>query len=274
MEVVLLGLAAGYTVGRPGVCGRRVETSALPVSLRSGVAIAGVSDRMANDGLLYDGWGAEGMEMLNSTSTLQDQAEDLGVNRYDAVLIVAARAKQNAFQSVDDQPGGYLGNSFGGNMGTGARRAKSKKSQVVSAIEELIGEVDETGELPDIVIPILPEEDELDEEELDEEALEAELQAAADAAAEGSSDVGAIAGVNGANSAFVAAASPVAPPAEAEAPAAEAPAATAEGAAAPSGDGAEDDKLLAGLLVRARRAYLTCAMSSASAHAHRPSHHV
>ena len=195
MEVVLLGLAAGYTVGRPGVCGRRVETSALPVSLRSGVAIAGVSDRMANDGLLYDGWGAEGMEMLNSTSTLQDQAEDLGVNRYDAVLIVAARAKQNAFQSVDDQPGGYLGNSFGGNMGTGARRAKSKKSQVVSAIEDLIGEVDETGELPDIVIPNLPEEDELDEEELDEEALEAELQAAADAAAEGSGDVGAIAGV-------------------------------------------------------------------------------
>ena len=60
----------------------------------------GVSDRMATDGQLYDGWGAEGMRVLNRTASLQERAHDT-VTRYDAVLIVAARAKQNAYENAE-----------------------------------------------------------------------------------------------------------------------------------------------------------------------------
>ena len=97
------------------------------------ISMGGVSDRMANDGLLYDGWGAKGLETLNSTATLQQLAEDREISRYDAVLIVAARAKEKAYQSVDEEEGrGYIGSSFGGPMGAGARKPLPAKSQVVT----------------------------------------------------------------------------------------------------------------------------------------------
>ena len=75
---------------------------ALPLRARVRGAIMGVSDRTANDGLLYEGWGAEGMRVLNSTASFQQVAEGRGVSRYDQVLIVAARAKENAYNSADD----------------------------------------------------------------------------------------------------------------------------------------------------------------------------
>ena len=83
-------------------------------------ACMGVSDRMATDGVLYEGWGAKGMHNLNRTVTLQEAAESLEVSRYDAVLMVSARAKENAYRDSEERPGGYIGNSFGGPRGGGA----------------------------------------------------------------------------------------------------------------------------------------------------------
>ena len=71
--------------------------------------------------LIGAGLDDEGMQVLNSTASLQQRAEDLEISRYDAVLIVAARAKDNAYQSAEEQPG-YIGSSFGGPMGNGMRR--------------------------------------------------------------------------------------------------------------------------------------------------------
>jgi len=120
---------------------------------RSTPVMMGVSDRMANDGLLYDGWGAEGMSMLNHTASLQQRAESLEISRYDAVLIVAARAKENAYQSAEEDGPAYIGSGFGGPMGAGARRPLPAKSQVVVAIEELLDEVEKTGHLPQLATP-------------------------------------------------------------------------------------------------------------------------
>lgn len=117
----------------------------------------GVSDRTANNGMLYDGWGAEGMRTLNSTSRLQQNAVDQQISHYDAVLIVAARAKENAYQAAEDQPG-YIGNSFDGPMGSGMRRPPPAKSQVITAIEELNAEFDEKGCFPELVTPGIPDE--------------------------------------------------------------------------------------------------------------------
>ena len=141
----------------------------------------GVSDRTATDGVLYDGWGAEGMRVLNSTSTLQQHAEDLQISHYDAVLIVAARAKENAYQAAEEQPGGYIGSSFDGPMGSGMKRPPPAKSQVISAIEELLVEVEENGRLPDLVTPGIP--DELLEMMAAESAAEASEALAAERAA-------------------------------------------------------------------------------------------
>lgn len=137
----------------------------------------GVSDRTASDGMLYDQWGAEGLAYLNSTASLQKMAEDLGTSRYDTVLMVAARAKENAYQNAEEQPG-YIGNSFGGDMGMGMRRPPPARSQVVTAVEELLAQVGETGEMPELVTPGIPQE--ILDEWAEEEAAEA---AAAEAAA-------------------------------------------------------------------------------------------
>ena len=61
----------------------------------------GVSDRMATDGQLYDGWGAEQMSMLNQTTTFQEYAQQQHMSHYDSVLLVAARAKQNAYEKAE-----------------------------------------------------------------------------------------------------------------------------------------------------------------------------
>jgi len=137
--------------------------------------VMGVSDRMANDGLLYDGWGKEGMRVLNRTATLQQLAEDRGISRYDTCLIVAVRAKEKAYASAEE-PGGYLGSSFGGPMGSGMRKPKPAKSQVVAAVEELLEEVDMVGEFPQLVTPGIPPE--LEEQWLREEEEEAAARAA------------------------------------------------------------------------------------------------
>jgi len=166
------------------VCGFFVGRHAPPLLRRApAISMGGVSDRMANDGLLYDGWGADGMAMLNTTASLQQQAEDMEISRYDQVLLVAQRAKENAYQSAEEETGpGYLGSSFGGPMGAGMRKPLPAKSQVVSAIEELLEEVQTTGELPDLVTPGTPPE-ELPGYD-DAEAAAAEAAAAADAAEE------------------------------------------------------------------------------------------
>ncbi len=174
----------------------------------------GVSDRMATDGMLYDEWGKEGMRVLNKTSTLQAAAEELEINRYDAVLIAAKRAKDNAFQSMEQDTNGYIGNSFGGAMGGISRKPPPIKSHVVRAratppsqpllsprpprpprpppppplpnptrpraqiraIEELCEEVEENGELPALTFD--------DEFDGDAEPTDEELEAAAAIAAE------------------------------------------------------------------------------------------
>lgn len=118
----------------------------------------GVSDRMATDGVLYEGWGAKGMHNLNRTVTLQEAAESLEVSRYDAVLMVSARAKENAYRDSEERPGGYIGNSFGGPLGSGIQKAVEAKSQVVSAVEELVDEYEVSGELPELITPGLPED--------------------------------------------------------------------------------------------------------------------
>ena len=66
-------------------------------SRSSVLRMAGASDRMAQDGLLYDGWGAEGLKSLNVSNSLVDHADDAGVNRYDLTRIVAAQAKEIAY---------------------------------------------------------------------------------------------------------------------------------------------------------------------------------
>jgi len=133
----------------------QLRTAVLPpVQWRSSSIVLGVSDRMANEGLLYEGWGAQGMEYLNRTATLQVVAEEQTISRYDAVLVVAQRAKENAYQSVEEETG-YLGSSFGGSVGSGMRKPLPAKSQVVAAIEELLEEVEVTGRLPDVVLPTM-----------------------------------------------------------------------------------------------------------------------
>jgi len=140
----------------------------------------GVSDRTAVNGLLYDGWGAEGMRVLNRTATLQAMATEREVSIYDAVLMVAARAKESAYQAVEDQPG-YIGSSFGGPMGSGVHKPLPARSHVVGAIEDLLEEAAITGELPEVVTPGIPDEllEQWALEESEAEAAAAEAEAAA-----------------------------------------------------------------------------------------------
>ena len=161
------------------VCGFFVSRHAPPLLQRApAISMGGVSDRMANDGLLYEGWGKEGMEMLNTTATLQQLAEDKDISRYDAVLLVSARAKELAYKASEEE-GSYLGSSFGGPMGVGSRKPLPAKSQVVTAIEELLDEVQTTGELPELVPPGTPEDELL--EEGDEQGADEEGGATAEA---------------------------------------------------------------------------------------------
>ena len=149
----MASLCAAAVVGFSGV-GLRAPA---PVRVDR-LAVMGVSDRMATEGLLYEGWGAPGMETLNTTASMQVAAEKRGLSRYDTVLLVSARAKENAYQSAEEETGpGYIGSSFGGTMGAGMRKPLPAKSQVVTALEELLQEVEETGDLPQLITPGIPE---------------------------------------------------------------------------------------------------------------------
>ena len=201
-------LLATSQLGRP--------TAAVPG--RAGALRMGVTDRMATNGILYDAWGAEGMRVLNKTAAFQKASGALEVSHYDAVLMVAARAKQNAYEHaevsaapplrfaltvifvivvartrtsprletdgvclaclVQEAGTGYIGSSFGGNMGQGVRKKKPAKSEVVSAIEELVDEYEASGKLPELVTPGIPQ-DVLDQWAEEEAAEEAALMAAA-----------------------------------------------------------------------------------------------
>ena len=79
---------------------------------------------------------------------------------------------------VQEAGTGYIGSSFGGNMGQGVRKKKPAKSEVVSAIEELVDEYEASGKLPELVTPGIPQ-DVLDQWAEEEAAEEAALMAAA-----------------------------------------------------------------------------------------------
>ena len=97
MIVSWSGLCVGFS-GRAAVLGHaQGARRSRPVAL-------GVSDRMANDGLLYDGWGAEGLRVLNVSAGLQVMGEEKGLNRFELALAVARRAKENAYALAEVQP--------------------------------------------------------------------------------------------------------------------------------------------------------------------------
>jgi len=106
---------------------------------RAAPALMGVSDRTAQDGLLYDGWGKAGMEALDRTTSFQNFATKMGVSHYVAVLMVSQRAKELE-DKAREADAGYIGNSFGGALGSGPRTKKPAKSWVVLAVEDLLAE--------------------------------------------------------------------------------------------------------------------------------------
>lgn len=120
-----------------------------PAPLRLGPAprrpapVMGVSDRMATDGLLYEGWGKEGMANLEKTTAVQRFAKELGISHFTAVLMVSQRAKE-LDDAAREEDTSYVGNSFGGSLGAGARKKKPAKSLVVLAVEQLLEEANET----------------------------------------------------------------------------------------------------------------------------------
>lgn len=108
--------------------------------------MAGASDRMAQDGLLYDGWGAEGLKSLNTSNGLLDHADDVGVNRYDLTRIVAAQAKEIAYAHCTEED--MLNPMLSGNM---ARTPRNRVPHVMRAIKELQNEIDESSNSPPVV---------------------------------------------------------------------------------------------------------------------------
>ena len=106
-------------------------------SRSSVLRMAGASDRMAQDGVLYDGWGAEGLKSLNISNSLLDHAEDVGVNRYDLTRIVAAQAKEIAYAHCTEDD--MLNPMLSGNV---ARTPRSRVPHVMRAIKDLQLEVD------------------------------------------------------------------------------------------------------------------------------------
>jgi len=111
-------------------------------SRSSVLRMAGASDRMAQDGLLYDGWGAEGLKSLNVSNSLVDHADDAGVNRYDLTRIVAAQAKEIAYAHCTEDE--MLNPMLAGNQ---VRTPRSRVPHVMRAIKELKLEIDESYEL-------------------------------------------------------------------------------------------------------------------------------
>jgi len=108
-------------------------------SRSSVLRMAGASDRMAQDGVLYDGWGAEGLKSLNATNSLLDHSESVGVNRYDLTRIVAQQAKDIAYAHCTEDD--MLNPMLAGNQ---ARTPRSRVPHVMRAIKELKLEIDES----------------------------------------------------------------------------------------------------------------------------------
>ena len=133
-------LAVAGVVLRPGA----VAPAAGRATWRTTRLAMGVSDRMATDGILYDEWGKEGMRVLNHSTVLLQGGIEKGLSRYELVLTVAQRAKENAYMSTEEEEG-YPGVADG--MGP---RLQPAKSEVVEAIEQLEKELLETGELPEL----------------------------------------------------------------------------------------------------------------------------
>ncbi|KAL3892868.1 MAG: hypothetical protein SGPRY_014705 [Prymnesium sp.] len=126
------------------------------VSPRAERAVMGVSDRMATDGVLYDEWGKDGLRILNQTHKLLSEGMEQGISRYDIVLTVAQRAKENALQMSEEEeayPSGGMG-----------PKVKPARSEVVIALDELNEELIETGQLPELLV-FDDEEDENDHAE-------------------------------------------------------------------------------------------------------------
>merc|ERR1740117_2476473 len=94
---------------------------------------------MAQDGVLYDGWGAEGLKSLNASNSLLDHADDVGVNRYDLTRIVAQQAKDIAYAHCTEDD--MLNPMLAGNQ---ARTPRSRVPHVMRAIKELKLEIDES----------------------------------------------------------------------------------------------------------------------------------
>lgn len=112
-------------------------------SRSSVLRMAGASDRMAQDGVLYDGWGAEGLKSLNISNSLVDHADDVGVNRYDLTRIVAAQAKEIAYAHCTEDE--MLNPMLAGNP---VRTPRSRVPHVMRAIKELKLEIDESCAQP------------------------------------------------------------------------------------------------------------------------------
>ena len=108
-------------------------------SRSSVLRMAGASDRMAQDGVLYDGWGAEGLKSRNISNSLLEHADDVGVNRYDLTRIVAQQAKDIAYAHCTEDD--MLNPMLAGNQ---ARSPRSRVPHVMRAIKELQLEIDES----------------------------------------------------------------------------------------------------------------------------------
>lgn len=99
---------------------------------------------MAQDGVLYDGWGAEGLNSLNQSMQLMDQAAEVGINRYDLTRIVAAQAKEIAYAHLPQEDTlNPLGNS-------GKRLTpQNRVPHVMRSIAELNLEIDQAYGISD-----------------------------------------------------------------------------------------------------------------------------
>ena len=144
----------------PGPCARAARAA-----VRMGPEHGPTSDRMANDGLLYEGWGAEEMDVLNKSVALMDNADQRGLNRYELALALARRAKEIAHISLEKDEAVL---SSGLHPVAAAKQAAG--SFVVRAVNELQGL---EGEELDAALADDEEEEppELDEDELVEDAM-------------------------------------------------------------------------------------------------------
>jgi len=106
---------------------------------RSALLRMGVADRMASHGLLYDGWGADGLKSLNQSNRLLDEAENAGVNRYDLTRIVAAKAKELAYANCADNDMSLNPMLSGSLM---SRPPKVRKPHVMEAINGIQDEME------------------------------------------------------------------------------------------------------------------------------------